>query len=179
MKLFIGLMIGWLLLFPNVADAEGIFNPQEELVIANRQLFSSFEKNKFAFNKHFSGKKVIVSGAVDSVGEDYLGDWNSPKLPAVHLQGLFYAFIVSQPTGFDLADFTPGDSFVAVCTDLQGGWGDVSIQAQCKPVFLAKPAQQHQSNNPNWDLFWLSSDQEVLQFALSPQMLEKIKTARQ
>lgn len=98
---------------------------------------------------------------------------NSPKLPNIQLQGWFYAFIMSRPEGFDLAAINHGDTFNAVCTDIREGFGGLYVQGQCEPLLLAR------SVNQQVRILWLSSDQEVLQFALSPQMLEKIKTARQ
>ncbi len=172
MKTLFGICIG-LLMISGVALAAGneFYNPDSNIISAV-ELFKEFKQNRFAFKKNFSQKKMIVVGIVEKVGEGFIGDMDSQRLPVVNLQGLFDAF-VSQSNGLDLAEINQGDIFNAICTDVKEEFLGIYTQGICQPVLLARPVNQKR------DIIWVTPDREAMKFAFSPQTIERLTAPKQ
>lgn len=163
------LAIGLWAAVANAADEKEIFNPTAGTMEAP-QIFKAMDQNKFAFKKNFADKKILVGGAVEKVdeGKFELMDMNSPKLPEITLKGLFHAFLAEKLEKLDLADIDPNDTFFGICTGFAEGTGGMFVKAKCQPVMITR------QTNGQFHRVWLTPDKEALDFAFTPQMVERL-----
>lgn len=156
----------------NETKTKSVFNP-DNLVVSGSDLYKEFEKNKFAFRKNYTDKKMTVLGTINEVGESNydMSKIDSKSLPVIKLKGLFSAFI-PENSSIDLANLQENDSFSGVCEDIKEGFGGLYVQGLCEPTLILR-----KTDNGLAPIF-ITDNKKLLEFSFTPEYIKILESTQ-